>query len=171
MLKVVVLFVLAMMGTSSFALECSWTRVLGDMGPPGVAALGNSFSSAGTYTDCYTFDLSGSAGSFGGALELNTLLNSLEIDINSVALYSPGGTQIGYDDSPLAFSFGALAGGLGYTLAVVSEVASNWGLYDGKVGYVGGFATYASPAPEPAPAAMLLIGMLGVWMASRRRRR
>lgn len=170
LIRVLAYLALSLLGASAFAQSCTRTTSLGQMGPPDLAYLGNSFNSAGNYSDCYNFSLGGPATSFGGAIELNTLLNKLEIDVASVALYA-GGSQVGIDYSPLAFSFGALAGGVTYTLAVAGSVAQNWGLFDGKVGYSGLFATHAAPVPEPSAYALALLGLLGVGLAVRRKQR
>ena len=106
----------------------------------------------------------------GGAIELNRLFNGLEIDLQSVSLYK-GGSLVNFDDSPLFFSFGALAGGVSYTLAVASQVTKGLGLYTAPVGYVGAFATYAAPVPEPQGVALLLLGLAGVGVAVRRKMR
>jgi len=169
-LKVVAWLAMSLVGPAAFAeLSCTSSSDLGSMGPPGLTTLGNSFNSASLsdYTDCYSFNLTSDAASFGGAIEINKLLNSLDINLKSVSLYS-GASLLGYDDSPLFFSFGAVAGGT-YTLAIASAVTESFGFFKQPVGYLGLFTTYASPAPEPASVAMLLIGLLGVGVAARRK--
>jgi len=156
-LLTVVVFALA--GVSSFAQSCQKTTDLGSMGPPGAALIGNSFNSIGSYRDCYTFDVSSSAASFG------VTLNSYGIDLQSVALYS-GGIQLALDNSPLTYSFAALAQGVNYTLSIASEVFK-----DMPVAYAGIFTTYAAPVPEPATYGMFALGLLGVAAAVRRKSR
>ena len=168
MFRVIAFLSASLLGSTAFAQSCTSSQNLGNMGPPDLAMFGNSFSAAGAYTDCYTFNLSGSAGSFGGAIQLDSLLNKLDISLNSISLFS-GGTQLAIDTSPLAFSFGALAGGVSYTLAVASSVTGTWGLTDKPVAYLGAFTTYAAPVPEPSSLAMVIMGLLAVGAAVRRK--
>ena len=77
---------------------------------------------------------------------------------------------IGTDTSPLYFSFGGLAGGGLYTLAIASEVARDPGLWKVPVGYAGLIATVAAPVPEPGALALLLAGLVGVGAVTWRRR-
>ena len=165
----------------SMAAVCTGGYGLGTLGPPGASWFGESFSSRGSYLDCYSFSLSSSADSFGGTIELDPLLNRLDIDLTSIQLYAGSlmgstgnGTLLATDTTPGLFSFGALAAGT-YTLALTSTVTKDWGLWDAPVGYVGLIATQrssvASPAPEPGAMALMLAGLLGVGAAARRRRK
>jgi len=144
---------------------------LGTLGPPAIALFGNSFSRAGTYTDCYSFSLSSSTHAFGGTLEIDPMFNRLDIDVQSVSLYS-GDTLLGTDSSPLFFSFGDLLGGA-YTLAVQSLVENDPGWWNKPVGYVGALVTVGAPVapvPEPSTYALMLAGLGAVaWVARRRR--
>lgn len=150
------------------APTCYSTTAWNSLGPPDVEFFSNTFTSAGSYVDCYTFTLNSGANSFGGALEINTLFNKLDIDVTSVSLYL-GSTQIGMDTSPLGFSFGSLAGGGLYTLAVASTVTNDPGWWKVPVGYVGLIATIAAPVPEPTAMALAVAGLLGVGALARRR--
>jgi hypothetical protein len=146
---------------------------LGTLGPPGFATFGNSFSSRGVYTDCYTFSLNSSANSFGGTLEIDPMFNRLDIDVQSVSLYSAAsGDWLGTDDSPMFFSFRDLLDGA-YTLAIESLVVKDGGLWNKPVGYVGGLVTMAAPVapvPEPSTYALMFAGLAAVgWVARRRR--
>lgn len=165
----------------SMAAVCTGGYGLGSLGPPGASWLGESFSSRGSYLDCYSFSLSNTADSFGGTIELDPLLNRLDIDLSSIQLYAgalmgntSNGTLLATDTTPGLFSFGALAAGT-YTLAVASNVTRDWGLWNAPVGYVGLIATnrssVASPAPEPGAMALMLAGLVGVGAAARRRRK
>ena len=146
-------------------------------GSLGGASLGNSFSSAGTYKDCFTFSLAGQANSLAGSLiRLDPLVNKLNIGLESVSLYL-GATSLGKSTSPLAFSFTKLAGGAAvYTLQVVSKVsaavvASLLGGNKDPVGYRGKITPLASPAPEPAAYALVIAGFAIVGIGAWRRRR
>lgn len=163
---------LSMVGTSAMAASptCTNTTGWGTLGPPGFEVFGNSFKSANTYTDCYTFSLSGAANSFGGALEINTLFNKLDIDITSISLYA-GDALVGADTSPLFFSFTGLSGVGSYTLAVTSKVTNDPGLWTVPVGYAGLITTIAAPVPEPGALALMVAGLAGVGGAMRWRRK
>lgn len=167
------------MSAPTMAAVCTGGYGLGSLGPPGASWFGESFSRSGSYLDCYSFSLSSAADSFGGTLELDAWLNRLDISLGSVSLFAGGvasgattGALVGQDTSPGLFSFGSLAAGT-YTLAVASSVTRDSGLWDAPVGYVGLITTtnasVASPAPEPASAAMMLAGLVGIGAAARRR--
>ena len=161
---------LALGASSSMAAVCTSTTSLGNMGPPGFELFGNSFSSAGSFSDCYTFSLSADANSFGGTIEIDPLFNKLDIDVTKVSLYF-GDSLVGSDNSPSLFSFSSLAGGIGgtYTLMVSGDVTRDPGLWNAAVAYAGAIQTIASPVPEPGAVALLLAGFAGVGAATWRR--
>lgn len=163
------------------AAVCTGGYGLGTLGPPGASWFGESFSSRGSYLDCYSFSLSSAADSFGGTIELDPFLNRLDIDLTGISLFAGGvlgnatsGALVSSDTTPGLFSFGALAAGT-YTLAVASTVSTDWGIWNQPVGYVGLLATnrtsVASPAPEPGAMALMLAGLAGIGVAARRRRK
>ena len=152
---------LSLTGVSAMAACTSTTAGLG--------SLGNSFTGAGNYTDCYTFSLSGSGNSLTGGLnEYTSLLSTLSINVSAVSLYL-GSTLVGSDTSPLNFSFGSLGGG-GYTLAISSTVNALL-LPVGTAGYSGSITTIAAPVPEPGAVALTIAGVLGVGAFAWRRKK
>jgi hypothetical protein len=162
---------LSLAGTSAMAATCSSTTNWGNLGPPGLELFGNSFRSAtASFTDCYTFSLTGAANSFGGLIEFDTWLNKLDIDVMSVSLYM-GSSLLGSDNSPLSFSFGGLSAGGAYTLAIAGSVTNDPGLWKAPVGYAGLIATIAAPVPEPAAYALMVAGLLGVGTVAWRRKK
>lgn len=180
-LKAAIASVALVMSAPSMAAVCTGGYGLGTLGPPGASWFGETFSRSGSYLDCYSFSLTSAADSFGGTLELDALLNRLDISLSGVSLFAGGvtsgatsGTLVGQDSSPGMFSFGSLAAGT-YTLVVASQVTRDSGLWDAPVGYAGLIATsnasVASPAPEPAAAAMMLAGLVGVGAVVRRRKK
>jgi len=160
---------LALAATASPAFAgCDNTSSLGNLGASGIAFFGNSFGSAGSYTDCFTFDLLGSADSFGGVLESWTPLNKLGIDVTSISLW--GGT-LGSTLTDSSMDDGFAFAGLGkghYTFSVSSIVDTDWGLYTSKVGYAGAIVT-VSAVPEPETYALMLLGLGAIGMFAWRR--
>ena len=157
---------------SANAATCTSTTNLGGLGPPDVALFGNSFSTAGSYVDCFQFTLNGAATSFGGVLEVDPLLNKLNLDIQSISLFSGNSvTALQTDMTPLMFSFGGLLGGVVYTLQVASTVGSTAGLFNLDVGYAGTIVTLASAAPEPSAYALAIAGLAVVGAGALRARR
>ena len=158
---------LAAAASPAFA-GCDNTSSLGNLGASGIAFFGNSFGSAGSYTDCFTFDLLGSADSFGGVLESWTPLNKLGIDVTSISLW--GGT-LGSTLTDSSMDDGFAFAGLGkghYTFSVSSIVDTDWGLYTSKVGYAGAIVT-VSAVPEPETYALMLLGLGAIGMFAWRR--
>jgi hypothetical protein len=164
--------VLCIGASSSIAAACTSTKDLGGLGPPGIGYFGNSFSRSGSYVDCFTFKVESWATSGGFVGELDPLLNKLNIDVKSIALYSSNSASaLQVDDSPNFFSFGGLLGGMVYTLQVASSVTSNW-LGDSRdVGYSGKIVTLASAAPEPAAYGLAIAGLAVVGAGVLRARR
>jgi hypothetical protein len=163
---------MALLAGPTMAAPCTSQSNWGSLGPPGLTAFGNAFSSAGSYLDCYSFSLTSAANMFGGVLEFNTIFNKLDIDVSSVSLFSDG-SLVGSDNSPLFFSFSSLIAGTTYTLAVQSIVSTDPGLWTVPVGYAGLTATSAAPVaaiPEPEIYAMMGIGLGFVGWLGRRRR-
>ncbi|MFT3953840.1 MAG: FxDxF family PEP-CTERM protein [Piscinibacter sp.] len=173
------------MSAPSMAAVCSGGYGLGTLGPPGASWFGESFSRTGSYLDCYSFSLTSAADSFGGTWELD-LSPTLSLNVTGFSLFSggvSGGSTTGSAINGLnsssgntnSFSFGALQAGT-YTLAVASTVGrTGYSFWDVPVGYIGQIVTtrstpVASPAPEPATYAMMLLGLAGVVGVARRRK-
>lgn len=174
------------MSAPSMAAVCNGGYGLGTLGPPGASWFGEAFSRTGSYLDCYSFSLSSAADSFGGTWELD-LSPTLSINVTGFSLYSGGVTGGSTSNNAItgltsasgstnSFSFGSLAAGT-YTLAVSSTVGRTGYSFFGDlpVGYIGQIVTtrstpVASPAPEPASYAMMLLGLAGVVGMARRRK-
>lgn len=167
-LKLIVALCAALAGGSATAASCSSTSNFGNMGPPGFALFGHSFSQSGSFNDCYTFSLNSAADSFGGVIEIDPWLNKLDIDVSTVSLFF-GSSLVGQDSSPLAFSFGNLLAG-NYSLQVAGNVGRDHGLTGAPVAYGGTMMTVAAAVPEPETYAMMFAGLIGVGAAVRRRK-
>lgn len=156
-------------GTAS-AASCTSSFNLGSMGPPAGALLGNTFTSAGTFTDCYSFSLNAPAQALGVTLEYD-LMSMLNIDITTIALSGGSlvGSVVGNFATPLpggtGFSFSSLAAGV-YELAISGTLTNQWGIAEAKTGYFGGMTT--APVPEPETYAMMALGLGLAAFAARR---
>jgi hypothetical protein len=170
--------VLCGLSSNALAVVCTSTTSWGSLGPPGSRDYSNSFGSAGTYTDCYTFSLSGAANSFGGLIEIDPWLNRLDIDVSSVSLFNGGvsggnttGSIFGLDINPVDFTFAGLSIGT-YSLVVVSNVTRDFGYFSERVGYRGSFTTARAstvPVSEPGAVAILGLGLAFLGIVFRRR--
>lgn len=138
-------------------------QTLGEMGPPGIAVIGNSFSDIGEYSDCYKFQVDSSAYSGLLTFEIPSIVTSVSLEslLGSSAPSASSSWLLGH-----SYTFSSLAGGVDYTLKIVSTVVTAWG-----GGYLGVLSTHAAPVPEPSAVAMLLLGLLGLGFAVRRNSR
>jgi hypothetical protein len=151
---------------------CTSTQALPDIGPPGIATFGNSFSSAGSFTDCFTFTLDAPATSFGGVIEIDPLFNKLDIDITDIALFAGDTRLVDTLDNPLLFGFQGLVGGPSapmFTLVLSSLVTLDPGWRERSVGYAGAlFTTPEKTVPEPG--ALALLAATGLILVAIRRK-
>jgi hypothetical protein len=171
---------LALVAGAPAMAACSDTFELGVMGPPALRAIGNSFSSAQSFEDCYNFTLPGAADALGLTLEWDRSARR-DIELDGITLVGAGMTQsfdLGESSSHpglSSFSFSNLLAG-SYQFVVAGDVTGLDGglLGGGLVGYSGMFATstgsaIAAPVPEPETYVMLALGLLAMgWVARRR---
>jgi PEP-CTERM motif-containing protein len=133
---------------------------------------GNAFSSAQSFSDCYSFSIGTGSDAFGGTLTIDPL-SFLDINISSVSLNGLGLSLT--DATPGVFSFANLVAGT-YQLIVSGSVTKGKGWDDIlplPVGYAGSLSANAvvTPVPEPETYAMLLMGLGTVgWIARRRKK-
>ena len=167
--------------SSATAVPCTSTTSIGSVGPPGLEDFGKPFGAAGSYSDCYTFSLSGDTELLGGVIEQNPFPNNgLEIDVANVALFDGDalsgittGSLLGEDFAPDdSFTFSGLSLGT-YVLVVFSDVVDTGHYFAIPVAYAGRIITVATtpPVPEPASMAVFGLGALIVGAALRKRSR
>ena len=128
--------------------------------------VGSLGSALGHFSDHYTFTLAGS-GTAVGRLGVGLEWGSLDLTLTQVSL--SGGTLAHKqtDTTPGNFSFSNLGAGT-YTL----DVSGVLNKVKGSVGfafYSGSIQSVASAAPEPEALALMLAGLVGVGLATRRR--
>jgi hypothetical protein len=150
---------------ASLSAHAATITSLGGLGPPGLTTFGDTFSSAGSFTDIYTFNVASSA----DLLDLTLAVDfspSLNISVGLPQLFS--GNPMPGSFAPVAAQTGCtnivctwdvvLAGN--YFLEVTGNVTSaGFSLLNVPVGYAGAFV--ASPSPTsvsnaPLPAALPL---------------
>lgn len=134
----------------------------------GAKPLYNAFTAQGDFTDYYSFSL---VGPNTGAVGDTTTVNFDPFwGIGWYgALLTGGGTSQNDLNPNDGFAFSGLVGGTVYTLALSGNVYGAGGspfMPDVK----GMYAGTISPVPEPAVWAMGLLGLVGVGVASRRRK-
>lgn len=128
-------------------------------------------SPLGAFTDYYTFDLIAPATGAAGTAEVSftwipELLGGwVDLDLNSVSLYSSAGQLLG-SSAPASFSFAGLGAG-SYKLAVEGSFYG----YNAAAGYAGTIRSVASAAPEASAFGMALLGLTGVGFVIARRRK
>ena len=137
---------------------------LGSLGPPGVTSFGDSFSSAGSFTEIYTFNVASSADLLALTLALD-FSPSLNISIGSPQLFSgnPGGSSAVVAAltgcTSVVCSWDVASAG-NYFLEITGNVTSSgFSLLNLPVGYSGAFAAssgfrlgFASSASRGAPS-------------------
>ncbi|RZL01200.1 MAG: hypothetical protein EOP36_12605 [Rubrivivax sp.] len=140
----------------------------------GDTKFGNTFYSAGTFTDYYTFSIgANSSGAAGNITDTDWSIFTRDVDVTKITL--SGGTlasAVSDSNADDGFSFSGLGAGA-YTMALTLQVGSGFltsGSYNGTIHAVAATAPVASPAPEPADFAMALMGLAGVGFMVRRSR-
>lgn len=183
-LKSAALAILVAVSGHAVAATTTSTTSLGGLVAGSTTIFGNSFDSAGTFSDYYTFSLGSSSGGAAGTLYDTDKVSFFLKDVTLTSLTLTGssfaGTQSAAIDSYYdgivgnitGFSFSGLGAGT-YTLGVAGKVGDSWallgGAYAGEIHAVAATSPVASPAPEPADFAMALMGLAGVGMMVRRR--
>ena len=164
---------LTMSGSAAFAGLASCGSGTTAISSGSTELFGNAFSSAQSFSDCYSFSVGTGSDAFGGTLTIDPL-SFLDINISSVTLSGTGLVTSLIDTTPGVFSFSNLVAGT-YQLVVSGLVTKGKGWDDIlplPVGYAGSLTANAvAPVPEPETYAMLLMGLGTVgWIARRRKK-
>lgn len=123
--------------------------------------IGNTVGT-GIFQDIYTFSIV-NPGAIGGSVTASNFFNYNILGL-AVSLVDSSLTQVGFDNTPVNFTFSGLSAGT-YALNVIGFASgTSGGVYGGS------FVVATAPVPEPETYALMLAG-LGVvgFMASRRR--
>lgn len=140
---------------------------LGDVTAGQSVWFGNWFSKNQSFSDTFTFTLTGESSTIGTIWD-NEFLSRNDTTLTSLTLSGGGLSNAIVDTSPSDFSFNNLVAGT-YNLVVNGTVSGhNLGLYDGA-GYLGRMDV-AAAVPEPEAIAMLALGLGAVGVAARRRK-
>lgn len=157
---------------ASIALAAAGSSMAATFGLGDVAAgqsvwFGNWFSKSQSFSDTFTFTLTGDSNTIGTIWD-NEFLSRNDTTLSSVTLSGGGLSSTIVDTTPADFSFSNLMAGT-YNLVVNGTVSGhNLGLYNGS-GYVGRMDV-AAAVPEPEAIAMLALGLGAVGFAARRRK-
>ena len=139
---------------------------LGDVTAGQSVWFGNWFSKNQSFSDTFTFTLTGESSTIGTIWD-NEFLSRNDTTLTSLTLSGGGLSNAIVDTSPSDFSFNNLVAGT-YNLVVNGTVSGhNLGLSDGA-GYLGRMDV-AAAVPEPEAIAMLALGLGAVGVAARRR--
>jgi len=166
--------VLTMSGPAAFASLTSCGSGTTALSSGSTELFGNAFSSARSFSDCYSFSIGAGADAFGGTLTIDPL-SFLDLNVNSLTLSGAGLVTSLVDLTPGVFGFSNLVAG-SYQLNVSGTVTKGKGWDDIlplPVGYAGSLTTNAvvTSVPEPDTYAMLLMGLATVgWFARRRKK-
>lgn len=170
-MKLKALVVAAALAASGAAM--AKTDNLGNLTPPDWTVFGNTFTSASSFSDTYTFTLDQASNAVGGVFDFDASWG-MSINLGSISLSGTGLSSALVDTSPVDFSFSNLAAGT-YSLVVTGVASGNsLGWFDPLgVSYAGRITTsaasVAAPVPEPETLAMLALGLGAVGWTARRR--
>jgi len=147
------------------------TQDLGLIGANG-KEFGNTFYTAGDFTDYYTFSIADTGTVSGSIVDTSYILFfTKDVVLKSLTLLEKNTLKsLAVDNTANSFSFSGLTSGA-YTLAVNGTTSGSLayvGAYKGNIKAVA--AAVAAPAPEVSDLVMTAMGLGGVaWMVRRRR--
>jgi PEP-CTERM motif len=160
-MKALRLAAFALIAVAASATSMATVYPLGNFTVPGIKSIGASYTSAGTFTDEYTFSfVEPIADPIGISAAFNIgLPGSSNLTIDSVVL-KQGATVLGSFVGPGIFNFSSITNG-SYSLFVQSTVSGTGPFFSGYGGNL-------QLVPEPGTLALFGLGLAGAAFAARR---